>query len=828
MKSLLLSFFLLVKTFVFSQSTFSPDDFLGYPLGSSYTSHHKIVDYFRILAKSHPLRSKLFDYGKSNEGKPLLLMAISSESNLLNLEEIRKNSLRLTGFLKDKPADEKMPAIIWLSYNVHGNEPSSSEVAMKLAYNLLLETDLKLSGYLKNTVVLIDPCLNPDGRDRYVNWFKGQVGKTADPTPWSSEHDEPWPGGRSNHYYFDLNRDWAWQSQVESKQRMEAYHQWMPSIHVDFHEQYPENPYYFAPAAEPYHKAISEWQREFQQKVGKNHARYFDQNGWLYFTKEIFDLFYPAYGDTYPIFNGAVGMTYEQAGHSPGGLSILVKGDTLSLTDRIDHHFTTSISTIEVVSQHATEVNKAFGEYFSNTIKSGSGIHHSYVIKNMNAGKQRTLINLLDANKISYGKTKQGVSFKGYHYSTRKEETFTTSESDFVISTHQPKGVLARVLFEPHAQLSDSVTYDITSWSLAYAHGLDIYAIKDNPPIQNIELVTDKKTFPLNSYGFLLSYQSHEDAILLSELLTIGAHVRYSEKSFMSDGKKWSRGTIILLRHENKSLIENLHTWIQNHSDKISVLQSGMVDVGFDMGSEKIRQIAAPKVALVTGTSMSPYAVGEVWHWMNTTLKYPVSLVNVDRVDESVLADIQVLIVTDGKFKMLAEKESILKNWVKRGGRLIAMEGSISQLVQGDWGIKIKKEKEITDLKADVNPSTPKYENRERDQVSSNNPGAVFSIDMDETHPLAFGYEGKYYVLKQNDVLMDYTKEGWNVGVMRDMQPVSGFIGSNAKNKLQDGVVISVLDFGAGKLICFADNPIFRSFWENGKLMLANAIFLVK
>ncbi|MEN9964480.1 MAG: hypothetical protein RL582_1575, partial [Bacteroidota bacterium] len=360
MKNLLLGVFLCFGLSVSAQLPVSPDEFLGYPLGTNYTPHHKIVEYFRTLSEYNFSRCKLYEYGKTNEGKPLQLMAISSESNLTNLEEIRKNSLRLTGFLKDKPADEKMPAIVWLSYNVHGNEPSSSEVAMKLAYNLLLGTDPKLSAYLKNTVVLIDPCLNPDGRDRYVNWFNGQVGKTADPTPWSSEHDEPWPGGRSNHYYFDLNRDWAWQSQVESKQRMEIYHQWMPSIHVDFHEQYPENPYYFAPAAEPYHKAISEWQRDFQQKVGKNHSRYFDQNGWLYFTKEIFDLFYPAYGDTYPIFSGAVGMTYEQAGHSPGGLSILVKEDTLSLTDRIAHHYTTSISTIEVVSNHAAEVNKAF------------------------------------------------------------------------------------------------------------------------------------------------------------------------------------------------------------------------------------------------------------------------------------------------------------------------------------------------------------------------------------------------------------------------------------------------------------------------------------
>ncbi|MEY4702178.1 MAG: hypothetical protein RIR96_75 [Bacteroidota bacterium] len=828
MKNLMLGVLLTLQLSAISQQLISPDEYLGHALGSAYTPHHKIVSYFKSIVASTPLRSKLFEYGKTNEGKPLMVLAISSESNIANIEEIRKNSLRFTGMLTDKSPDYSMPAIVWLSYNVHGNEPSSSEVAMKMAHGLVANTDSRFSSWLKNTVVLIDPCLNPDGRDRYVNWFNSQLGSMPDATPWSREHDEPWPGGRSNHYYFDLNRDWAWQTQVETKQRMELYHQWMPSIHVDFHEQYPENPYYFAPAAEPYHQAISEWQRRFQQTIGKNHAGYFDQFGWLYFTKEIFDLFYPAYGDTYPIFSGAVGMTYEQAGHSPGGLSIEVKGDTLSLKDRIEHHFTTSLSTIEVVSKNAKEVNKAFADYFSNTIKSGSGIYHSYLIKNENPDKIKTIMKLLDANKISYGKIKQTANFKGYHYSTGKDEGVSAGESDLIVTTHQPKGILARVLLEPHAQLADTLTYDITAWSLAYAHGLDVYALKENPAIIEMKMNMAENTVSAASYGYLMNYQSHDDAIMLSELLKMGAHVRYSEKSFETGGKKWGRGTLILLRHENKKGFDQLLSFMQTHSDKFSELSSGMVDVGFDMGSEKIREIKAPKVALITGSSMSPYAIGEIWHWMNSSLKYPVSLLNSDRVDESVLDEIQVLIAPDGRFKMLAEKESALKNWVKKGGKLIVMEGSLSQLASGDWGVKLRKEKENTDSKSENSSFTPRYENRERDQIVGNSPGAVFSIDMDESHPLAFGYQNRYYSLKQNDLLMDYTKEGWNVGVLKQCQPVSGFVGSAAKNKLQDGVVISVNDFGNGKLICFADNPIFRSFWENGKLMLANAIFIVR
>ena len=235
---------------------------------------------------------------------------------------------------------ENAPAIVWLSYNVHGNETSSSEAALFTLFALADPANTQTKEWLKNTVVIIDPCINPDGRDRYVNWFNSIVGNNYNPRLDAREHREPWPGGRTNHYNFDLNRDWAWQTQIESQQRIKQYNQWMPQVHVDYHEQGINQPYYFAPAAQPYHEAITQWQRDFQVTIGKNHAKYFDKNGWLYFTKEIFDLFYPSYGDTYPVYNGAIGMTYEQGGGGAGGLGVDTdEGDTLTLYDRATHHY---------------------------------------------------------------------------------------------------------------------------------------------------------------------------------------------------------------------------------------------------------------------------------------------------------------------------------------------------------------------------------------------------------------------------------------------------------------------------------------------------------
>ncbi|HLO38646.1 MAG TPA: M14 metallopeptidase family protein, partial [Lacibacter sp.] len=385
----------------------SPEQFLGYKIGTRYTPHWKVVSYFQHVAANAPKTVKLQQYGQTNEGRPLMVAFISSEENMGNLEAIRVNNLRLANLAKDKAApNENAPAIVWLSYNVHGNETSSSEAALMTVYALVDPSNAKTKEWLKNTVVVMDPCINPDGRDRYVNWFNSVVGVNANPRMDTREHRDPWPGGRTNHYNFDLNRDWAWQTQVESQQRLKLYNQWMPQIHVDYHEQGINEPYYFAPAAEPFHEVITQWQRDFQTTIGKNHAKYFDANGWLYFTKLRFDLFYPSYGDTYPTYNGAIGMTYEQGGGPAGGATALTEeGDTLTLLDRATHHFTTGLSTVEISSINANKLISEFRKFFNKGVSSGFGEYKTYVVKNSakDADRIAALVHLLDKNGIEYG-----------------------------------------------------------------------------------------------------------------------------------------------------------------------------------------------------------------------------------------------------------------------------------------------------------------------------------------------------------------------------------------------------------------------------------------
>jgi len=827
---LIFTFLLFLSTYILhAQSIKTPDVFLGYNLGSYYTEHYQVVNYFNSLASEASDKVIVKKYGETNEHKSLIYAIISSPENIKNIEEIRKNSKRLSGELLDKPAVLNMPTIVWLSYNVHGNEASSTETALKVAYELAAGKNVNINNWLKNTVVIIDPCLNPDGRDRYVHWFNGQLGANPQPKLMAREHDEPWPSGRFNHYYFDLNRDWAWQTQVETQLRIKIYNEWMPTIHCDFHEQYINNPYYFAPAAEPFHEAITPFQRSFQNEIGKNHAKYFDQNGWLYFTREIFDLFYPSYGDTYPTFNGSVGMTYEQAGHTQSGLSVVTNEDTLTLFDRIAHHFTTSISTIEIAAQNAEKINSSFKKYFEDQTTNGSGIYKSYIINGSNKHKLNELISLLDKNQIKYGYAKEGVAIKGFNYIDSKEKSYKTSATDLVISTYQPKGSLVNVLFEPNSKLADSVTYDITAWSLPYVYGLDAYAVKEKIVIDNSSSknITTPVNTSNNSYAYLLGYKSFNDSKLLSALLNIGTKVRYAESAFTIAGKNFDRGTLIVLKHGNEEKINAMLELVKNFNADLTPVPTGFMETGFDFGSEKIHLIKKKNVAIVVGENTSATAVGEVWHLFDKELNYTLTLINSSEISNLKNGDVEVLIFVDGNYKLLSDKESSLKNWVRDGGKIIALEEAVKQMATGEWGIKMKKEPDAVDNKNNNYSDLKRYEKRERDNVSYNTPGAIYKVELDDSHPLAFGYNSNYFSLKMNSVVYEFLKDGWNVGVIKKEGHVAGYVGSNMKDNIKDGTVFGVQSFGRGTVVYFADDLIFRSFWQNGKMMFANAVFLV-
>ncbi len=816
MKHLLLTALLCITFNSVAQEVQSPSAFLGYELGSQFTRHHRVVDYFEYLAAAVPDRMKLVTYGATYEGRPLLLAYLSSASNMAELETIRQAHLKNTTGISDASK-----AVVWLSYNVHGNESVSTEASMQTIYALLTERQ----EYLENTVVIMDPCINPDGRERYVNWYYQYKNSPFQIDPNSKEHHEGWWSGRSNHYMFDLNRDWAWLTQVESRQRLRKFNEWLPHVHVDFHEQGVDEPYYFAPAAEPFHEVITDFQREFQVTLGKNHARYFDRNGWLYFTKEVFDLFYPSYGDTYPTYNGAIGMTYEQGGSGRAGLGVLTGiGDTLTLKDRIAHHFTTGLSTVEVAAQNAPRLNEEFRDFYQNRDYK----YKSYVLRG-NRDQLDALSLLLDAHQIAYGKG-TGGTVKGFRYQDGRYGNTVADDQSMVISTNQPRGTLVKVLFEPNAQLSDSLTYDITAWSLPYAYGLEALASENKVPsatYQRQELADPR--LDRDAYAYLADWNSMKDARFLADLLRNDIRVRRADRPFTLDGKSYGRGSLIILRADNKQLpdfIGRMKAASLKFAKPLTATQTGFVEDGRDFGSESVRVIHPPKVALLGGEPANSLDFGEVWHFFEQQLHYPVTVLHTDYLKEVSLSAYDVLILPGGKgydnFYDAARLKQ-LKNWVAQGGKLIAMEQAIKGL-GGEDGFSIRERNIPSDSSQyQVEPHGRSYRDAMKDEIT----GAIFKTKVDPTHPLAFGFGERYYSLKLGDARYEYLEEGTVAYLEDTTTPVAGFAGSEAQKNRQNTLIFGVEEHGEGNVIYLSDNPLFRGFWENGKLFFANALFMV-
>lgn len=804
----------------------SPDEFLGYRLGTKFTSHTRVLDYFKYLSKVSKV-VKVVSYGKSYEGRELLVGIVSAKDNMDKLELIKKNNQAFSKAEKVQRKGVASPAVMWLSYNVHGNEASSTEAALKTIYSLVEEKASGIQEWLKNTVVIIDPCLNPDGRERYVNYFNSASGIKPNPDPIAREHIEPWPAGRSNHYYFDLNRDWAWQSQIETQQRLVLYREWMPEVHVDFHEQNYNEPYYFAPAAEPIHQDVTSWQREFQVIVGKNNAKYFDKKGWKYFTKEQFDLLYPSYGDTYPLYNGSVGMTYEQGGIGAGLAVITLDGDTLTLKDRIDHHFTAGLATLETVSRHVDKLVDEFRKYFENAVIKPPGSFKSYIVKGQNPGKIKRLAHLLKRNGIvfAFGGNQEG---NGYNYETGKPGSFKVERNDLIVNLEQPAAVLANVLFEPQTAVKDSNTYDITAWALPYAYGLNAYATKEPirgayPDIEVPKVVTAVVQKP---YAWLFPWSSLDDARVLIALQKAGIKVRMAEEGFTVGDRSYPVGSLLVYRAENERLVKELPAKMLEIQKEYKILSypvmGGFVDKGKDFGSSVYPVLSIPRVAIVAGPESSAQSMGEVWHFFEQELDYPITIIGLDDIGVLDINKINTLIFPDGTYgDGISEK---IQDWVKIGGKLILLEDAISSVI-GKKPFDIQRKEYF---KEDVSfNDVPKFLSRKQVNLSNAIPGAIFKVDLDQSHPISAGLGNYYYALKTDDKLYETLKHGWNTGVLKQDSYVAGIAGDGVLKKLGGGMLFGVQPLGKGTVIYLGASVLFRSFWENGKLMFANSVFLV-
>lgn len=821
--------FLFLPISIFAQELKTPEEYFGNSTGSKFHFHYQLIQYVEYVAATRPENVKILPYGKTTEGRPQMYVAIGSKENIQNLEEIRKSNLRNIGMLEGN-VNKNIPVIAMLSYNVHGNESVNAETSVKVVYEMAAGISDLSKKVLKNTLILIDPCVNPDGFDRYSQWYNRYLGTNPDLHPESVEHHEPWPGGRFNHYLFDMNRDIAWQTQKETQQRVKFYNSWMPHLHSDFHEMGPNSTYYFPPSAKPFHEDLTVWQREFQELLGQYNKKNFDDKGWLYYTKENYDLFYPSYGDTYPSYNGAIAMTFEQAGGGPAGLAYVRQdGDTLTLKDRISHSFSTSMGTLEAISDKSQKTIDEFIKFFEESKNKGYGKYKSFVMKT--AGKEgniKALTEQLDKMGITYSFANKKAAVLGFNYQNQKEETFNVEENDLLVNTYQAKGVFTKILFEPKSMLEDSNTYDITAWSLPYAYDLKAYAttqrlsgVDAKPVFSKItKFETGKKV-----YAFASEITSFEESKFLANLLKEKIKVRVQESPFKASGKNFGNGTLIITRKGNENLGETFEnivlTIAQKYDINLTPLYSGLVESGPDLGSGSVDVVNPPKIGVLMGAGVTPTAVGDVWHFFDKQINYPVTLIDGSYFSKVDLWKLDVLILPDGNYGKIINDHKEITRWVSDGGRVILLEDANS-FFAGKDGLELKSKTKPEP----VQNQNKTYGSREREGISDQIPGAIYKINLDNTHPLAYGYDGFTNVIIKSVFDFEFLKNGWNVGKLGEH--VSGFVGKNVKASMKDKPVFAVQDIGKGKVIYMLESPIFRGFWYGGRMLFANAAFLVK
>lgn len=811
----------------------SPSEFL--PLyGKQISYYHQVENYFKHLTEKSSL-IKQQKYGVTAEQRDLSVYFISSEENLSQLDAIRNNNLAAIGMSANRTASIGDKLIVWLSFNVHGNEFAGTESAMTVAYELLNPSNAATKKWLENTIVILDPCINPDGYSRYGNWLREISGKQTHPELADREHMEAWPGGRYNHYMFDLNRDWAWQTQIESQQRIALYNQWMPQVHTDVHEMGYDSPYFFPPSAEPLHEYIEPYQKDFHATLGQNISKKFDAQNWMYNTSERFDLFYPSYGDTYPTYNGAVGMTMEQGGIGAGRAVLMSNGNILTIKDRLTHHATAVLTVVESAAGQADVLLKGFRGFMNNSRKTVKGSYKTYVLKQN--PKLVQLADLLAKNNIEYSYAAGSQKATGFDYYTKSDRTFSVEPNDMIVKVDQQKAVFAQVLFEPNQKLNDSLSYDITAWALPLAYGVQGYAVKNNLLVstkKSIEIA--EKVVPKQVYAFYIPWNNRISAQVLSALHQKNIKVRSAMKKAIFGDVVVEPGGLIVTKTDNIKMadFENTVANIIKIKNDYNFIQTGYSSNAKDIGGENFVLLRAPKVALLSGKGVSSTEFGAAWYYMQETIGYPVSVVETANFNRVNWNSYTTLILADGYYSLSEEQQKKLAEWVSNGGKVIAMNNALS-LFDGKENFALtrfatEEEKENAakaDEEAELKERFLDFQDAERRSISKAIPGAIIENVLNKTHPLAFGLGDKYFSLRTDDRHYSLLKGATNVAYVPKDFKSYGFVGSNIRKKLDNTVSFAVDYKGNGTVIYMVDNPLFRGFWENGNLLFSNALFLV-
>jgi hypothetical protein len=822
----------LCSSVAFAQPVPTPEEFLGYKMGERFTPHDRILDYFEELTK----RSKLVTMqtiGETYEGRPLVLATLTSERNHARLDDIRRNAATLARGEGDPSAiAASQPAIVWLAFGVHGNESSSAEAAMFVAASLLREPDL--TRMLDNLVVIIDPLENPDGRERYINWFHRTRGVKANANPAAAEHAEPWPGGRFNHYLIDMNRDWAFQSQRETQARVAAYKTWNPQVIVDFHEMYYESSYFFPPDAKPINANLPKDVEDWLEIFGRANAGEFSKRGWSFFVGERYDLFYPGYGDSWPSLRGAIGMTYEQGGGGRAGSAIeRTDGTVLTLADRALHHYTTAITTVRTAAQHREALLRYTHEAARAQIDAGK---NTFLLV-PGSPNFEPLVALLQKNGIRVDQLTTATTIRGTRLDREVTESRSFPAGTAVISTKQPYGGLANTLLEKapsfskgfveeqrakaEADLPDDF-YDLTTWSLPLAMNVEGWLAA--APVTAVKefAASQPPAFKSASYAYLVDGNDPQLYRFAGRLLESGIRFSVADGELALGDRTFARGSLVILRNNNGADLDaKLQNAAREAAAALAPVDSGWLG-GVSFGSERIRYVKQPRIALVGGPGSDATSFGMLWHTLDVDTPIPHTVVFAESLRNTDLSKFDVLVFPDGSYAERVGKRGVekIKAFANDGGTVVAIKGASAFLRDKDVEISKLKPWEPPKKKDDETPAADERYNDYRI------PGSAFRTTMNERSYLTYGVPRSPAVLVEgSNAFLPVAKKVDNILTIDAKDPlISGVAWSESLERIKGSVYVVSEPYGRGQVITFADDPHFRLFWRGTLPIFLNAV----
>ena len=834
---------------------------VGHDWGQEITAPDGIAAYLKALHAAAPDRTALVEYGRSWEGRPLYVLVVGAKERIARLPQVKADLRRLADprGLSSAEADRlvrDLPAVAWLMHAVHGNEISSADAALLEAYHLLAAQDPSVTAILRDTIVLIDPLQNPDGRARFVLVTQQARAAVPDPEPFAAEHDEPWPGGRSNHYLFDMNRDWFAQSQPETQARTRLYLDWFPQVVVDLHEMGGNSTYYFAPPADPLNPYITKPQSEWLTTFGRENAKVFDARGFAYFNREVFDSFYPGYGESWPIFHGAIEMTYEMA--SARGLSFRREDDTvLSFRDGVLQHFTAAISTLATAAANRDRLLRDFLEYRRTAVANGElGAVREYLVPPGSDPSRATLLaTLLVRQGLEVRRATQPVTVAGKTYPA----------GTYVIPVAQPGGRMLRNLMDTHVpqpdafikeqerrrqrRLGDQI-YDITAWSLPLAFDVEVVTVAAptgvaSTPVTAADAAVAPPDLPAARVGYLVPWGSGTAAAVAAALRQ-GLKVRSVDLPFTLGGRKYAGGTALFRVSDNPAGLPAALTAIaRTHGVEVVPIDSAFVEQGTSLGSNDVATLKAPRVLLLWDTPTQSSSAGWARYVLERRFGQPVTAVRASTLARVPLERFDVLVLPAGNYGNVIAGDAVrrLKGWVSRGGTLVTL-GEASRWAARENVALVDTRTELKDGKPEVDPPDKEprkndapakpidlekaiQPDRERPDVT---PGAMLRVKLDTEHWLSAGTDGEVQAIVEGQrVFRPITiDKGRNVGVYqtKDRLVAGGLAWPEAQDLLAQKAWLIHQPMGGGHVIAFAEDPNYRAFTEATELLFMNAVLL--